>query len=376
MVLHEIGYLIIGGAFQCWFAGATAPCPNVEKIKPAGITREKAGEFETREVHYEEGGFAVFERKNDDLEIRKKTGEKIRIRLSELNRQTQDALPKTVQADEIKYSLWRYESLEEIFKSAMISRETDFIPLLRKDDLKTPLNISKEQLESVRQSRIDKLLRDHQWSLPIGHILTSVPCTYKKTDANTTTGSCASPGKAPAYAKPDRSSEKILDASLLWAHLEGRPIQTNKLNPTENSEELLVFEEQGDWVRMKLAVLDKSKRIVWLNKKDIPYKVVRLNPADRMKTLIEFLHPPSVTPSDENRNLAENLKFLIEQPLDLDLDSAGEAKWSDGVLWVKVNVRSEPHCSVGEAKPISTGWLPYIDPKTKKKVLGWYSRGC
>ncbi|MBL7669712.1 MAG: hypothetical protein JNM39_04445 [Bdellovibrionaceae bacterium] len=119
MVLHEIGYLIIGGAFQCWFWGAPTPCPNAEKIKPAGITRERAGEFETREVHYEESGFTVFERKNDDLEIRKKTGEKIRIHLSELNRQTQDALPKTVTTDDIKYSLWRYESLEEILKNAM-----------------------------------------------------------------------------------------------------------------------------------------------------------------------------------------------------------------------------------------------------------------
>ncbi len=72
MVFHEIGYLVIGGVFQCWFWGAPAPCPNAEKIKTAGITRDKAGEFETREVHYEESGFAVFDRKNDDLEIRKK----------------------------------------------------------------------------------------------------------------------------------------------------------------------------------------------------------------------------------------------------------------------------------------------------------------
>jgi hypothetical protein len=154
MVLHEIGYLIIGGAFQCWFWGAPASCPNSEKVKPAGITREKSNEFETREVHYEESGFAVFERKNDDLEIRKKTGEKYRIHLSELNRQTQAALPKTVPVDEIKYSLWRFEPLEEVFKGAMISREADFLSLLRKDDLKTPLNISKEQLESVRRSAL------------------------------------------------------------------------------------------------------------------------------------------------------------------------------------------------------------------------------
>lgn len=279
-------------------------------------------------------------------------------------------------ADEVKYSLWRYVSIEEIFERAMISRETDFTPLLRKDDLKTPLNIAKEQLEKIRQDRIEKLLKDQQRSLPIGYILTSVPCTYRKLDVNTTTGSCASPGKAPAYTKPDRNSEKVLEASLLWAHLEGWPIQASKQNPPEKEEELLIFEEQGEWVQMKLVVLDKSKRIVWLNKKDIPYKIVRLSPSDRAKKFIEFLKSPSVAESDGNSSLAGNLKSLIEEPLELDLDSAGETKWSDGVLWVKVNVRSAPHCSVEDSKTISTGWLPYIDPKTKKKVLGWYSRGC
>lgn len=377
MALHEIGYLIIGGALQCWFGSAVEnSCPNAEKVKPAGITREKSGDFETREVHYEESGFAVFNRENDNFEIRKKTGGKNSIRLSDLNRQTQAALPKTLSADEAKYSLWRYESLDEIFKGAMIRHEVDFLSLLRKDDLKTPLNIPKEQLASVRQDRLNRVLKANQFSLPIGYIVTSVPCTYKKIDANTTSGSCAAPGKATAYARPNRSSEKILEASLLWAHLEGRTIQTNNLNPAEKSEELLVFEEQGDWIRMKLVVLEKAKRVVWFNKKDIPYKMVRLNQIDRIKTLIEFLNPTSGSPSDENRNLAENLKLLSEQPLDLDLDSAGETKWADGILWVKVSVRSEPHCSVEESKPISTGWLPYIEPKTKKRVLSWYSRGC
>ncbi|MCK6598649.1 MAG: hypothetical protein L6Q37_09820, partial [Bdellovibrionaceae bacterium] len=110
MVLHEIGYLIIGGALQCWFLGAQTPCPNAEKIKPAGITRENSKDFEALEVHYEESGFAVFQRKNDTFEIRKKTGEKINIDLAELNRQTKDALPKKMAADDVNYSLWRYES--------------------------------------------------------------------------------------------------------------------------------------------------------------------------------------------------------------------------------------------------------------------------
>ena len=75
MALHEIGFLIIGGALQCWFGSAVeSSCPNAEKIKPAGITREMAGDFETREVHYEESGFAVFKREYDNFEIRKKSG--------------------------------------------------------------------------------------------------------------------------------------------------------------------------------------------------------------------------------------------------------------------------------------------------------------
>ncbi len=376
MVLHEIGYLIIGGTFQCWFYGASSPCPNAEKVKPAGITREQASEFETREVDHEESGFAAFERKNDTLEIRKRTGEKIRIHLSELDRQTQDALPKTINADEIKNSLWRYQSIEEFFKGALLSSEVNFLPLLRKDDLKTPMIISKEQLERIRVGRIENLLKEQQWSLPIGKILTSVPCTYKQIDTNTMSGSCAEPGKAPAYVTPDRKSEKVLDTSLVWAHLAGRSIQDSKQNPTEHSEELFVFEEKGDWVRMKLMILNRSTRVVWLNKKDIPYKMVRLSPSDQVKTMIEFLNQSPITESNESRDLADDLKILFDQPLKLDLDSAGETKWSDGVLWVKVNVKGGPQCSDEESKIISTGWLPYMDPKTKKKILGWYSRGC
>lgn len=61
-----------------------------------------------------------------------------------------------------------------------ISHEADFLPLLRKDDLKTPLKIAKQQVESIRQVRINRVLKASQFSLPIGYIVTSVPCTYKK----------------------------------------------------------------------------------------------------------------------------------------------------------------------------------------------------
>lgn len=376
MAIHEIGYLIVSSTFQCLFWGTLNPCPNAEKIQVAGMTQEKVSEYETREVQYEESGFAVFGRKNDEFEIRKKTGEKIHLRLTDLNRQTQDALPKTTSAEEQKSLLWRFKPLEEILKNAMISREADFLSLLRKDDLKSPLVIPLEQLQIVRQSRIDKLLKDQQLSLPVGYILTTSPCTYQKITANMSTGSCASPGTAPAYAKPDHTSEIVLDAAFSWAHLEGRPLQTSQLNPPEKSDQLLVFEEQGDWVRVKLVVLDKSKRIVWIHKKDIPYKIIRLNPADQLKTLIDFLNTTSKIQSEEDINLAKNLKTLTDKPLELDLDFAGETKWSEGVLWVKVNIRSEPHCAADEAKIVFTGWVPYVDPKTKKKILGWYSRGC
>lgn len=374
MALHEIGYLIITGAFQCWFASpAENPCPNSEKVKPAGISREYAKEYFVAEVGYEESGFAIFDRKGDTFEIRKKSGEKRQIKLSELNRQTQKAMPATVSADEVQNSLWTYKPIDEILKDAMIHHEEEALALLRKDDLKTPITISNEQLESIRQARISEALKAAQVSLPIGYIVTSVPCTHKKINGNTTSGSCASPGSAPAYAKPDRNSEKILEASLLWAHLEGRPLQSQKPLPTEQSDELVVYEEQGDWVRMKLVVLDKSKRTVWLNKNDIPYKMVRLKPEDRMKTLMEFLQHGT---SDENQTLAETLKSIKERPVELSLHSADETKWSDGILWVKVNVHNVPHCALEEGKAIATGWVPYMDPKTKKKVLGWFSRGC
>lgn len=376
MALHEIGYLFISGIFQCWFWGTQSPCPNAEKIKPAGITRETIGDYQTNEIHYEQTGFAVFKINSDQFEIRKKTGEKIFIHLSKLNQQTQQSLPKTLKPQDIKDSLWQFERLEDIFKNAFISREADFLSLLRNDDLETSITISNEQLQTVRQKRINTLLKESQLSLPIAYIKTHIPCEYKKINEHSTSGSCTSPGKISVYAKPDRLSEKIIEASLSWAHFEGIPIHTDTTNPLEQSEKLLVFDEQNDWIKMKLVILDKSKRVVWLNKNDLPYNLIQLNQIDRVKTLVEFLHPSHVEPSDENRNLAEKLKSLVEQPLELDLDPAGQTKWHNGVLWVKVNVRSEPHCTVENSTTIATGWLPYIDPKTRKKILGWYSRGC
>jgi len=375
MILHEIGYLIVGSVFHCWLAGSVMTCPVDNKVKPANVAIEKIEDYESAEVHYEVSGLTVFDKKGDSLEIRKKNGQKIRVSLSELKSHAEKNAPKPKE-NETAPQPWQYESLEEIVKNAMLGHEVGILSLLKKDDLKTPLVIPKTQIENLKQKRIDDLLLANQMSLPIAYFEIATKCTYKKISDTQTQGTCASPGKAVAYKSPDRSSEKILDASLTWAHLEGRPTQMGTVSVPENKEELLVFEEHRDWVRMKLAVLPESKRTVWINKKDIPYKMVRIASEDRIKTLIHFLNPPNVTSSSKNISLADNLKSISESSLDFDVDSANEVKWMDGILWVKVIVRSQPHCAVDESNPLGTAWLPYIDPKTKKKVLSWYSRGC
>lgn len=339
----------------------------------AGISRKQAGDFQTREVAYEEIGLTVFRRKGELLEIRKKTGEKIELNLTELNRKTRTALPKTSPPEALDDSLWRFEPLENIFSSAMIDHKMDFLPLLRKDDLKTPLTLDPAELKRIRQKRIERILKEHHLSLPVAYIATSSPCTYQKISASTTTGSCASPGIIPVYAKPDRLAEKILDASLSEAHLEGRSLDQAKPDPSERHGELLIFEERGAWLRAKLVVLEQSKRVVWLNKKDLTHRVVPIEESRRLKTLLDFLEAPS---SETDQELSKTLRLLADGPLNLDLDSATETKWHDGILWVRVHVRREPHCTGAETSPIATGWLPYIDPGTKKPLLSWFPRGC
>lgn len=350
-------------------------CPVDGKVKPANVVVEKVEDYESSEVHYDMNGIAVFSRNDDIFEIRKKTGKKIRVSLVELRKHA-DVIHEKMKKDVGVFQNWQYESLEDILKSAMLEHEIDFISLLRKDDLITPMTITKEQLDSVRMKRTDDLLKTNNVALPIGFFEISTLCTYKKIDEHRSQGICASPRSVAAYKDGDYSSEKVIEASLTWAHLLGRPKQIATLNAPENKEELLVFAEQGDWVRMKLVVLEESKRTVWINKKDVPFQMVRLQSVDRIKTLIQFLNPPNVASPRQNIDLAENLKTLVEKPLDLDIESANEAKWVNDVLWVKVNIKSQPQCSGNESEKIGTGWLPYVDPKTKKKVLKWISRGC
>ena len=358
---------MVGGAFQCWFAANPASCPNADRVKPAGISSEEAVNFVTNEVGYEMDAFAVFSKKGDRLEIKKKTGESFYISLPELNRETQAALPKATAAGEAKVSLWRYSSLEEILKFAMFRHDGDFLKFLRKNDLTTPMNISL-QLKALEQARLDRALKAAHVMLPIGYLLTSVACTYRKVNSTTTSGSCAPPVVAPAYASRSRSSPKVFDASLIWAHLEGQTVEPVKSNPPKREDQLLIFQEQGDWIQMRRSFGDASKRLVWLNKKDFPYKIVRLKQESRLRHFIDFLTSSSDS-VDRDPSLLESLRSLTQNPLEVDLESAGETKWYNGILWVKVEIRSELHCSPEESKSIATGWLPYISPESNKKIL-------
>jgi hypothetical protein len=157
--------------------------------------------------------------------------------------------------------------------------------------------------------------------------------------------------------------------------VEGRPVHAAVSNPEKQASQLLVFQIQKDWIQMKLTFGDASKRLVWINKKDIPFKVQIFNQNERLKKWIEFL-PSSASSSQVNGAVLESLKSFLENPPELDLEGAGESKWHKGILWVKVNLQSELNCSVERSKTLATGWLPNIRPGSKKKLLGWYSRGC
>lgn len=375
MSIHEIGYLVIRGVFQCWFWGDLTSCPNADKIKPGGIGFGEAANFVTEEIEYEVGGFAVFAQKGEFFEVEKKNGERLTISLAELNRETEAALPKNLSAKMIKDSLWRYESIDEILKRPlMLRREGEFLSLLRKDDLKTSLNVSK-QVEEVRQARIRKALSEAKLVLPLGYVEAEVSCSYREIDFQTTKGSCSPPTLAPAYDSPGGHSAKVHDVSLIWAQIEGRPVQVAVSSPRKQASQLLVFQIQKDWIQMKVTFGEAAKRLVWMNKKDIPFKVEIFKQEDRLKKLIEFL-PSSASSTQVNGALLDSLKSHLESPPELDLEGAGETKWHNGVLWVKVNLRSESNCAIESSKTLATGWLPYIRPGSAKKLLGWYSRGC
>jgi hypothetical protein len=132
-----------------------------------------------------------------------------------LNRETEAALPKNLEASLIKDSLWRYESLNEIFKRPLVlRREGEFLSLLRKDDLNTSLDVSK-QVEEVRQARISKVLSEAKLVLPLGSIEATVSCSYIKVDSRTTKGSCHPPKLVSAYDSP--SSTIAREVGLDWA---------------------------------------------------------------------------------------------------------------------------------------------------------------
>ncbi len=368
MAMHEIGFLIIGGTFQCWFwQGADNPCPNSEKISPAGIQRQAASQYINKEIYYEESGFSVFDRKGESFEIHKLTGEKTWLELKEINQQVDNSIAKTASETEKATSRWRYVAIEDIFKNGMIGRD-DVGPLeLYQDDLKTPVNILSGVLKNIREKRRAVIFKQKNLQLPTGYIVTSTACTYTKVGTQMQ-GTCAPPAKAFVYSKPDKQSTKILEASFLFGHFKGFPIHMGLASPT-NSEKLFVYEEQGDWVRMRLEVLEDAKRDVWVHKKDIPYLYTRLKDEERIPALKELLN-------SRGENTFESIEAELNEEPVFDIESAGVTKWNEGTLWVKINVRDEDKCSGAEHKVLATGWMPYVDPKTKKKKIGWLSRGC
>lgn len=66
---------------------------------------------------------------------------------------------------------------------------------------------------------------------------------------------------------------KVHDVSLIWAQIEGRPVQAAVSSPGKQASLLLVFQIQKDWIQMKVTFGEAAKRLVWMNKKDIPFKV-------------------------------------------------------------------------------------------------------
>lgn len=380
MALHEIGYLVIGGVFQCFFWGEGNSCPNAESIKVSGISYQNIADFEYKQLIEDTSGFVVYSIEKDRIEIRKKSGEKFFVNLSELNKVTRKALPKKTPQDQAHESEWRFESLENLFKQTSIGGLNDFLSQLRSNDLKTPVHVPQDKIEKIRSERMQAYLKEKNLALPIAYLLTKRPCTYEKVSATVMTPTCPFPIQVTAYETPNLQAQKIQNVALTSDRLLGMLRKNSRPHPSEIEEEILIFEDKGDWLKLQSAYTDEQSRFLWVQKKDLPFSIFTLKNLDRPKLLLASISPSvhaaaNRGPSDQ-QEISNRLKSLIEEPVSLSLRTANETKWFEGILWVKVHVDSAPPETMDEGQILMTGWLPYIDPKTKKNVLIRYPFGC
>lgn len=156
----------------------------------------------------------------------------------------------------------------------------DIRPLLRKDDLKTPLVIPKERLEDLKRERAAAFLRDTQIYLPIAYITVKVSCTFKKIDSVSAEHICSTSKKVDAYDDADSDSDKVETNVLRSEKFVGRSTMIGSGVPLESIDDLLIFNEEDGWILVERANRPRENRFVWIRKDEVPYKITPIKLGD------------------------------------------------------------------------------------------------
>jgi hypothetical protein len=370
MVMHEIGFLLIAGIFDCLLSFGVQSCPNSENIIPPALAKETDWlKYENRDVGYEVSSLLVFEIKGEKYQIRKKTGEKIWLDLGELNKLVQKNLPPDLTAEEKKDNKWFFRPLEEVVNTKMIHYDGDIFKFLTESDLKTPKKMS----EANEQDRQDS-------NLPVAFIEALSPCAEIKLPTGGLMDKCSSAEEINVYSNPQNleatepsQSDKIIKTIKLSAEnfhgISSTPMSKSK---TVKIDKILIYtikkEASEEWLSAGCNTEDCAGSRVWLKKSDIKHKVIQIPLPEQLDLFQSYLNSSDSTNTKTGRDNKETTEIVIK--------SAKETKWKDGVLWIKVDILMGSFCEGDDPKKISEGWLPYHDPKTGTKKMDWYSRGC
>lgn len=377
--VHEIAFLVLGGALSCWtWPTADNLCPSADSIKLSAyeepdlrtkpikfIDRQSFNSYLNAEVGYEENGFAIFKIENSEwYQIMSNSGQVLWLHLPTVEKQFQSHHAASEKNGNT--SSWRVEKIESLVGKGMARVAPEYLKYLRKEDLKTPLLLSKELFAKIHERQLNSRLEEIKTELPISYIEVSMPCTYKEISPGTKTGSCKPPPSINAYEKPDQSATSNI-ISMTWANWIGKSFI--EPNQERTREHLYIFDKNNNWIKIQVAFGDPDNRTRWIKMNDLgAFKIYNLSQEERVAALIQLLE------STNRSSTAQKIKELSTEP---GFSVTGRTKWSsEGILWGEVNIQDFPACSAEEPKTLMKAWLPYKLNKKSPPILSWYSRGC
>lgn len=355
-MLNEIGFVILSGFFSCWIGEVKEEsCAKLSSNPPGALNSSNIKDY-IEKITYEDDGIKVFERKGNTFLIKNSEGKSIWISFDEYEKFGENIHGNSKQ-DGWEHHSWKFLPLNEVFTKAYLVPEENFLESLVKDDLTTPVTLEESKIKEIKRKSIESFLEKTSTALPIAYFIGNPFC---KSPSNKLCNS-----ELSTFQKKDSTKENTEFSKTEMIYLLGKDITDNQDKIV--SKKVFILGDDGEAYRVRSSNIFATEE-KWIKKADIKYPIISIPEKERLKIFIEELIPVLNEFAPSNRNYKE------EGWIDFNYNNKGT--WFKDTYWIHVDICGENICTDENGKPFAQGWLPYVNPKSKKKNFNWRPRGC